>query len=107
MLDLKFDYRDCVALSERVYWKLDDLFPADTKLEFDRPHLPDALASVKNLSALYAQEQLALNHIRGNSYMNLFGFVEEYIIAQMTQHAHAELFGDHQVLRALLRFADE
>jgi hypothetical protein len=33
--------------------------------------------------------------------------VEEYIIALAVQHAQAEMFGDHDAIRALVRFADE
>jgi hypothetical protein len=39
--------------------------------------------------------------------LNLFAFVEEYIIAVAVRHAHAEMFGDHDAIRALVRFADE
>jgi hypothetical protein len=53
------------------------------------------------------RERLQLNHIRGNAYMNIFGFVEEYIIAQTIQHAGGEVFGDNSALRALLRFGEE
>jgi hypothetical protein len=39
--------------------------------------------------------------------LNLFAFVEEYILATMIQHATAALFGDREATRALLRFAEE
>jgi hypothetical protein len=52
-------------------------------------------------------ERLALNHLSGNAYLNLFSFVEEYILATMLKHAHAEVFGDPNALRALTRFVDE
>jgi hypothetical protein len=52
-------------------------------------------------------ERLKLNHIRGFTYMNLFAFVEEYIISQTFRHAQDALSRDHDAARALLRFAEE
>jgi hypothetical protein len=39
--------------------------------------------------------------------MNLFGFVEEYIIPLVVRHVESEMFGDQDAVRALLRFAEE
>jgi len=100
-------YEQCIDQSIRVTWQLDDILPKDMRLDFSRPHLPEALVRAQGLDFLSASERLALNHIRGNSYMNLFGFVEEYIIPQVIRHAQGELFGDQDAVRALLRFAEE
>jgi hypothetical protein len=62
---------------------------------------------VEGLSFLSAAEKLKLNQVTGNSYLYLFYFVEEYIVASVVQHANAEMFGDADALRALLRFAEE
>ena len=107
MLDLEYDYATCVRNSEKVSWKLDDVMPAGTRLDFSRPFLPSALAGRGELPFLSPDERRTLNQINGNAYLNLFAFVEEYIIAVAVQHAHAEMFGDHDAIRALVRFADE
>jgi hypothetical protein len=107
MLNLDYDYASCVKNSEKVSWKLDDVMPPGTKLDFQRPFLPSALAGRGDLGFLSADEALKLNQITANAYLNLFGFVEEYIIALAVQHAQAEMFGDHDAIRALVRFADE
>lgn len=106
MLDISFDYGSCVSASEKVSWKIDDVMPPGTALDFTRPFLPAALAG-SELPFLDAAERLKLNQINGNAYLNLFGFVEEYILATVLQHAQAESFGDHDAIRALARFADE
>lgn len=105
-LGFKYDYASCVKSSERVAWRVDDVLPEGAKLDFTRPFLPRTL-SAPNVECLSAEEQLTLNHVAGNAYLNLFGFVEEFILATMVQHAQAELFGDHDNIRALVRFADE
>ena len=107
MLGLNYDYASCVRSSEKISWRVDDVMPADTRLDFSRPFLPANLAGRGELPFLSPAEHRTLNQITGNSYLNLFAFVEEYILATMLQHAQAEMFGDHVAIRALTRFADE
>jgi hypothetical protein len=107
MLELDYDYALCVRNSEKVAWKIDDVMPPGTQLDFTRNFLPAALAGRGDVGFLSVEEAKKLNQITGNAYLNLFGFVEEYIIAVALQHAHAEMFGDHDAIRALVRFADE
>ena len=106
-LQLSFSYQACVDNSEKVSWKLDDVFPEGTPLDFTKPFLPESLAPTKALGFMSDTERRALNQITGNSYLNLFAFVEEYILATVVEHATAEMFGDHTAIRALVRFADE
>jgi hypothetical protein len=105
MLHLNYDYASCVRNAEKVCWTVDEVMPPDTPLDFSRPFLPAALAG--RMPDLRAEERLALNQITGNAYLNLFVFVEEYIIATMMKQAQAELGGDRDALRALVRFAEE
>ncbi|MEM9176037.1 MAG: diiron oxygenase [Myxococcota bacterium] len=101
------DFARCVEVSERVAWRLDDVMPKGTRLDFSLPFLPEALARTAPLSMLDARERKILNQITANSYLNAFAFVEEYIIATMMDHARAELYGDKDALRALTRVAEE
>jgi hypothetical protein len=107
MLTHDFNYRSLVEVSERVAWKIDDIINDTTNLDFTRAFLPNSLVLADEIKCLSASEKLTLNQIRGNSYVHLFGFVEEYIIALAVRHASAEIFGDEASLRALLRFAEE
>lgn len=107
MLGLSFDYESCVRASETASWKLDEVMPPNTRLDFARPFLPTGLAARGALDFLSQGEQRTLNQLTGNAYLNLFAFVEEYILATVLQHAGAEAFGDHDAIRALVRFADE
>jgi hypothetical protein len=107
MLSLNFDYKTVVKNSERVEWTLDDVMPEGTRLDFTRLFLPPALVPGSELTFLDDKQQHIRNHVTSNAYLNLFAFVEEYIIAMALQHAHAEMFGDHDAIRALCRFADE
>jgi hypothetical protein len=105
-LSFPYDYASCVKNSERVSWKLDDVILEGARLDLTKKLLPSAL-SAKPILCLNDAEQLLLNQLGGNAYLNLFAFVEEFILATVVQHASAELFGDHTAIRALARFADE
>lgn len=107
MLSFNYDYATCVRNSEKSCWIIDEVMPPDTRLDFSRPFLPEKLMPSQGLDFLSTQERLWLNQISGNAYLNLFAFVEEYILVTVVQHAQAEMFGDHDAIRALVRFADE
>lgn len=107
MLGLPYDYESCVCASERVSWTLDDVMARDKRLDFSRPFLPNALAGRRALPFLSPTETRTLNQITGNAYLNLFGIVEESIIATVVELAGTALLGDPSAARALLRFGDE
>lgn len=96
-----------VTRSERAAWRVDEILPAEAPLDLGRRLLPEALAQVESLASLSADERTRLNQIRGNSYVHLFNFLEDTVIASVMRHAHAAMFGDLAELRALLRFAEE
>ena len=107
MFDLNWSYANCIANSEKIAWQLDEVFPEDTSLDFALPFLPEQLALVDDIDFLSTEEKKKFNQISGNTYLHLFGFVEEYILANTVQYANAEMFGDRDAVRALCRFADE
>ncbi len=99
-------YRQCVTNSERLAWVLDDVVPQESVLSFERPYLPTSMS--RSCDVLRSpEERLLINHITSHAYVNLFSFVEEYIIGVAMQHAMAEMFGDPHALRALCRMTDE
>jgi hypothetical protein len=103
--DLTYDA--VLASSTRAAWQLDDVLPADAKLDFTRPFLPEALARTGGAAGLSEPELLALNHVRGHEYLAMFGLVEEFILPFVLDHARPVLNGDDFRVRALLQFAGE
>ncbi|ABF91860.1 hypothetical protein MXAN_5416 [Myxococcus xanthus DK 1622] len=101
------EYQSCIQSSEKVSWRLDDLLPKDTVLDFSHRFLSDALTGAEAIPFLNAEERLMLNHIRSNSYAHLFLFLEEYAVALAAQRASLELHGNATHMRALLRFTEE
>jgi len=107
MLNLGFGYHDCVEKSDEVLWKIDDLLVEGALIDLDRPLLPESMARIETLGFLTEREQLQLNHIAGNSYMNMLAQLERAISASSIEHAQAELEEDVDAARALIRVAEE
>jgi hypothetical protein len=102
-----YSYEACLAASERIHWRVEDLIGGDKRLDFTKPFLPEALARVKPLTFLSPLDRLVLNQIRGNTYLSIFGLVEEFILPFVMDHTRPSLAGDDHKTRALLQFASE
>jgi hypothetical protein len=103
-----FDYASCYEQSLKINWKIEDIIGGDKTLDFSKPFLPDALADAEALDFLSASEKLAVNHIRANSYLYLFGFVEAFILPFVADQARSRVHNaKQQEIRALLHFAEE
>ncbi|HEY5947745.1 MAG TPA: hypothetical protein VIV40_19730 [Kofleriaceae bacterium] len=108
MLTHNYSYEAALEDSVKVNWQVADLIGGDKRLDFSKPFLPESLAQVRGLSTLNAREKLLLNQIRGNSYLHLFGFVEEFILPFVTDEARGSMLGGNLIeTRALMTFADE
>ncbi|MBD2232427.1 hypothetical protein [Phormidium tenue] len=103
----KYSYQAILKDAARVAWQVEDLIGPDRPLDFTRPFLPEALVQAKAISGLDAKAALALNHIRSNSYLHLFGLVEEFILPLVVDHAKALGCYDIVATQAYLGFAAE
>lgn len=107
MLDHPYTYQACLAASEKVNWRVEDLIGGEKTLDFSKPFMPESLARVEPLTFLTAEEKLTLNQIRGHGYLYLFGLVEEFILPFVVNHARSDLSSDGDRTRAYLAFAAE
>jgi len=106
-MQVTYEYGDTLAISQRVNWRVEDIIGGERTLDFGRPFLPDALVDAESLGFLSREDKLVLNQIRGNSYLALFGLVEEFILPFVLEHARGRLSADDLEVRALLQFAGE
>jgi hypothetical protein len=93
--------------AQRANWKLEDVLPPGSRLDFERRFLPESLASVETAARLSLDERRLLNQIRGHAYLRIFGLVEEFILPFVLDHARSSLAADDWRTRALLQFAGE
>ena len=101
-----YDYGDLLSASQRITWRIEDIIGGDNELDFDKPFLPESLAQVGRLPFLDDYDRLALNHIRANGYLYIFGLVEEFILPFILDHTRNDLSDDART-RAMLQFASE
>src|SRR5678815_5377105 len=102
-----YSYQTALVASQKVNWRIEDIIGGDKRLDFSKPFMPESLARVESLNFLSADEKRTLNQIRGNSYLAIFGVVEEFILPFVMDHARPLLRGDDYRVRALLQFASE
>ena len=102
-----FSYQSTLVASQRANWKIEDIIGGEKRLDFTKPFMPESLARVEALSFLTESQKRILNQIRGNSYLSIFGVVEEFILPFLLDHARPQLQGDDYRVRALLQFAGE
>ena len=108
MLAHNYSYEATLADALKIGWQVDDLIGPGKTLDFGKPFMPEALARVRGLSSLSDREKLLLNQIRGNSYLYLFAFVEEFILPYVIDEARSAMpGGDAHEVRALVTFAEE
>ena len=106
-MDHGYTYQSTLAASDFLHWRIEDIIGGEKRLDFSKPFMPESFARVEPLSFLNANEKIALNQIRGNAYLCIFGLVEEFILPFVLDHARTQLRGDDYRVRALLQFAGE
>lgn len=102
-----YTYQSALAASEGIRWRIEDIIGGEKRLDFTKPFMPESLARVDELPFLTADEKRVLNQIRGNTYLCIFGLVEEFILPFVMDHARPQLQSDDYRVRALLQFASE
>ncbi|MDB5693826.1 MAG: hypothetical protein JWO81_2889 [Alphaproteobacteria bacterium] len=103
----QYDFGAVLAASARAAWRIEDVLPEGSALDFAVDFMPENLARTATAPGLDAAQQRVLNHIRGHEYLSIFGLVEEFILPFVLDHARPQLNGDDARVRALLNFAGE
>lgn len=106
-INCNHNYEQSLNRATRVNWRIEDIIGGDKRLDFSKRFMPEALARVNEITCLNAAEKLILNQIRGNSYLHLFGLVEEFIVPSVIDHVKTMGLSDITAIQALLHFAEE
>lgn len=100
-------YERSLLRAGQVNWKVEDIIGGDKRLDFTKRFMPDILARTNDITCLNEAEKLILNQIRGNSYLHIFGLVEEFIVPCVIDHIKKVGLADITATQALLHFAEE
>lgn len=106
-LSQSYTYKTTLEAAHKVTWRIEDIIGPDKCLDFSKPFLPESLAGVEPIICLNHAEKLILNQIRANSYLYLFGVVEEFIVPLVLQHIQQIGTEDIIATQAFLCFAEE
>lgn len=106
-METAYTYKDTLAASQKVNWRIEDIIGGEKRLDFTKPFLPETLARTGVISCLNAEERRRLNQIRAHEYLYVFGLVEEFILPFVMNHASHQFHGEDERIRALLQFAGE
>src|SRR5215471_19570768 len=102
-----YSYQSALETAQTICWRIEDIIGGEKRLDFSKPFMPETLARVNGLTFLNDEEKLILNQIRGNTYLCIFGLVEEFILPFVIDHARKQVHGDDYPMRAFLQFAGE
>lgn len=102
-----YSFKETLAASERINWRIEDIIGGDKQLDFSKPFMPESLARIEGMTFLTAAEKLVLNQIKGHTYLQIFGLVEEFILPFVLDHVRPSLDKDDYCVRAFLQFAGE
>lgn len=103
----QYNFKDVLGRSERITWRVEDLIGDGKTLDFAKPFMPESLVRVEALSFLSPAEKRTLNQIRGNTYLTMFGVIEEFIVPFVLDHAKPYINGEDYRARAFLEFVSE
>lgn len=100
-------YANCVRVSKRIRWDIDDDVIRGRAFDPADAFLPVGLSRVDDMETLSATEQRLMSQIQGRTYANVFGLVERFIGAKVLEMSRRHWLGDQTALEALVRFGDE
>ena len=106
-MSYQYNFKDVLARSERINWRVEDLIGEGKTLDFSMRFMPENLARVDGLTFLTTDEKRTLNQIRGHAYLSIFGLVEEFIVPFVLDHARPFINGEDYRARAFLEVAGE
>ena len=100
-------YANCIAVSRRIRWEIDNDVFKGRNFDFNKKFLPDGLSKVQELEFMSENDKKLLSQIQGRTYANVFGLVERFICAKIMEISGDYMFGDQVALEGLIRFSDE
>lgn len=103
----KFSYAECIDISKKVRWDIDNDLIKGRTFDVSKKFLPDGLSKVDRLEFLTDREKMLLSQVQGWTYANMFGFVERFIVAKILELTSLHWLGDQVALEAMVRFCDE
>src|SRR5690349_22220673 len=94
----------CIASSKRVRWDIETDVIRGRRFDRANKFLPDGLTLAGRLDFFSPKERIYFSQVQGRTYANMFGLVERFISAKVSELSHDHWLGDQVALEALVRF---
>jgi hypothetical protein len=100
-------YAKTIEASKRIRWDIDRDVLRGREFDLGQEFMPDGLSLVSELEFLSPGQARFLGQVQGRTYANMFGLVERFIGAKMTEVGRDHALGDQTAFEAVVRFTDE
>jgi hypothetical protein len=100
-------YAKVIEVSKRVRWEIERDLIRGRRFDYTKTFLPAGLSLVDELPFLSASDKRLLSQVQGRTYAYIFGLVERYIAAKVSDLGREHAFGDQVAFEALVRMTEE
>ena len=100
-------YAKVIETSRRVRWEIERDLIRGRRFDYTKTFLPAGLSLAEELPFLSAADKRLFSQVQGRTYAYLFGLVERFIAAKVSDLGRAHAFGDQVAFEALVRMTDE
>jgi hypothetical protein len=100
-------YAKVIDVSKRVRWEIERDLIRGRRFDYGKPFLPAGLSLVNELTFLSAADRRLLSQVQGRTYAYVFGLVERFIAAKVSDLGREHALGDQIAFEALVRMTEE
>ncbi|MCW5658518.1 MAG: hypothetical protein KIT60_12505 [Burkholderiaceae bacterium] len=100
-------YARVIDISKRVRWEIERDVIRGRRFDYTKTFLPASLSLVDELTFLTPDQQRRLSQVQGRTYAYIFGLVERFIAAKVSDLGRTHAFGDQVAFEAMVRMTDE
>ena len=100
-------YAKVIDVSKRVRWEIERDLIRGRRFDYSKTFLPSGLSLVNELTFLSAADKRLLSQVQGRTYAYIFGLVERFIAAKVSDMGREHALGDQVAFEALVRMTEE
>ncbi|HVO05212.1 MAG TPA: hypothetical protein VMT83_00390 [Burkholderiaceae bacterium] len=100
-------YARVIDVSKRVRWDIERDVIRGRQFDYGKTFLPAGLSLVDELAFLTPMHKRLLSQVQGRTYAYIFGLVERFIAAKVSDLGRQHAFGDQVAFEAMVRMTDE
>jgi hypothetical protein len=100
-------YAKVIDVSRRVRWEIERDLIRGRRFDYGKTFLPSGLSLVNEIDFLSAADKRLLGQVQGRTYAYIFGLVERFIAAKVSDLGREHALGDQVAFEAMVRMTEE